>query len=158
VREELAEKLATWLSPVRLSTARKSGETVNARDTSEGGVAARESSGADLLDLQVLQELTGQIGRDSVDLVVGKVKAEASERWQQLERAVAETDSDSVKLQVHSLASIFSSVGLRVIGTALSEIEADLRTGKSPDPGWLDEMRQLKCDSLVALDEQLAAH
>ena len=156
VREHLAEKLATWLSGNGLSSADKTDEVV--ADNSEKEGATRESMGADLLDLQVLHELTGQIGRDSVDLVVDKVKAEASERWQQLERAVAETDSDKVKLQVHSLASIFSSVGLRVIGAMLSEIEAGLRAGKAPDPGWLDDMRQLKCDSLVALEAELAAH
>ena len=146
-REDLNRALAKWLAVDKSPEA----------DT-EAVVAAEESPAANhaLVDQNVLIDLIQQIGRDNLQLVIDKVQTESIQRWQELEIAELEGDTSAVKRHVHSLASIFRSVGLLPVGESLSAIEDTLRAGEKPPPGWLQELVQLRADSLDALNRQSA--
>ena len=146
-REDLNRALAKWLAVDKSPEA----------DT-EAVVAAQESPAANhaLVDQNVLIDLIQQIGRDNLQLVIDKVQTESIQRWQELEIAELEGDTSAVKRHVHSLASIFRSVGLLPVGESLSAIEDTLRAGETPPPGWLQELVQLRADSLDALNRQSA--
>jgi len=116
-----------------------------------------EAPGMALVDTSVLQELILQIGRDNLQIVVDKVKSESALRWNELQIAELHGDRDAMRRHVHSLASVFLSVGLQQFGRSLGVVEACLRAGDTPAAGWLAELLQLRADSLTALDSQLAA-
>jgi len=147
VREDLSRVLALWLDTNTPAQADK-----------DAAVVKEENQATDLklVDQDVLLDLIEQIGRDNLQLVISKVQTESIQRWHELEIAEAEGDAAAVKRHVHSLASIFRSVGLLTVGDSLGAVEDCLRAGETPAPGWLKELVQLRVDSLGALDRQLA--
>jgi signal transduction histidine kinase/DNA-binding response OmpR family regulator len=149
VRDQLAKALSNWLACTT--------EQPDNEETGQNhGVGIRRPDSR-LIEPKVLLEMVKQIGRENVYLVVAKVKEEALQRWQQLEQAESAADTDALRLHVHSLRSIFSSVGLIAISELLVEIETALRAGGALGPRWLQDMQQLKTDSLVALDAAVAS-
>lgn len=145
-KEALAKELAPWLAITNTRSPEQCDEVVG-----EGNEATR----GDLVDVSVLSDLVRQIGRDNLPVVINKVQAESNQRWSELEDAVARGDATAMMRQVHSLASIFRSVGLIPAGDALWAIEHCLRSGDEPAVNWLEELAQLKVDSLKALDQHL---
>lgn len=145
--QDLNRALARWLAVGKPPDA----------DT-DAAVAAGESPVADraLVDENVLTDLIKQIGSDNLQLVIDNVQTESIQRWQELEIAESEGDTAAVRRHVHSLASIFRSVGLFPVGDSLSAVEDTLRAGEAPAPGWLQELVQLRADSLDALNRQSA--
>lgn len=146
VRDDLQRTLAIWLA---------TDKTADSTAATPAVLAETEAAGLDLVDTSVLQELISQIGRDNLQLVVDKVKTESAVRWNELQIAQSEVDNNAIRRHVHSLASIFRSVGLMPVGDALGAVEDCLRAGETPAAGWLNELVQLRVDSLVALDEQV---
>ena len=104
----------------------------------------------------MLDDLIRQIGRDNLATVIDKVRAEAALRWDELVAADTAADTAALQRHVHSLASIFRSVGLVRAGDALKEIEITLRAGERPATGWIEALEPLKSDSLSALQQHLA--
>lgn len=156
VKEELARALSTWLACDKGLAADKVDDAGNHASAGCSEIVAIQPLIDKLIDHQVLYELLRQVGRDNVGLVISNVKKEASQRWLELEEAESMADTDTARLHVHSLASIFRSVGLLAFGESLAEIETCLRAGEVPRAGWLQELRQLRDESLFALDETLA--
>jgi CheY-like chemotaxis protein len=148
-RDQLGKALSRWLACTT--------EQPHNEDTNQHQAVGSRRSDDKLIDPNMLLEMVKQIGRKNVDLVAGKVKEEALQRWQQLEQAESDADNDALRLYIHSLRSIFSSVGMIAISEYLLEIETTLRAGGTLRPGWLQSMQQLKTDSMIALDSALAA-
>lgn len=146
VREQLNKALATWLAKDRKLPSKESVEAmtyeINTIDT-------------ELVTESVIEELIQQIGRDNLQIVINKVRTEATQRWNELVTADKQGDKDAIQRHVHSLASIFRSVGLMPAGDALGAIETKLRAGEEVLPGWLNELETLKTKSIIALTEQI---
>lgn len=105
----------------------------------------------DLVDEGVMRELTRQIGVSNLGIVILKVQREVPGLWDQLVRAHQNFDNGSTHRHVHSLASVFRSVGLLHIGDALASIETRLRQGEEMNPDWIAKLERSKEDSLQAL-------
>lgn len=147
VREELASELSRWLGVEQSSE--------SAHSATGGGSEGVDSEHLKLLDHAVLQELEKQISRDNLVTVLGKVLAEAAQRWDELVSADEADDRAAVQRHVHSLSSIFRSVGLAPAADALGDIEVQLRAGDEVAAGWLDDIAALEAASLDALEEIL---
>lgn len=132
VRESLVEELARWLR-------------------------GSEPDSPALVDEAVLQDLIRQIGRDNLRTVVEKVQAEALQRWEELREAAGKGDMAAAQRHVHSLGSIFRSVGLIPAGDAFAAIESKLRASEELDAGWVQNLAPLKDDSVEALGQYMAA-
>ena len=132
VREALIEELARWL----------------------GNDSAELTA---LVDEAVLHELIRQIGQENLRTVIEKVQTEALQRWEELCEADSEGDMASAQRHVHSLGSIFRSVGLIPAGDALAAIESKLRAGEELSVGWIPGLAPIKDHSLLALDRYMAA-
>jgi len=156
VRDDLASVLATWLASDEATNLDQTG-TFLSNDSKFTGNAVSKPAIEDLIDRKVLHELLIQVGQDNVRTIIKKVKAEALQRWQELEKAESLADKALIRLHVHSLSSIYRSVGLFVIGDELTNIEICLRAGDTPKSGWLEDMQRLRIDSHKALDERLSA-
>ncbi|MEH6635514.1 MAG: response regulator [Halioglobus sp.] len=150
VREALAEELGRWLSSHVQSPPAIAAEL----GSDEKGERLMHDQ---LLDQVVLEELEKQIGTDNLKTVLTKVIAEATQRWQQLLSSDSSCDKAAVQRHVHSLSSIFRSVGLTPAGDALGEIEAEIRAGNELAPGWLEEFDHMRAPSMTALSEVLEA-
>ena len=148
-KDVMAEKLAQWLGPDKAPAGQPEG--VPGPETGTGQAECR-----DLADQAVLDDLIRQIGRDNLATVIDKVRAEAALRWDELVAADTAADTAALQRHVHSLASIFRSVGLVRAGDALKEIEITLRAGERPATGWIEALEPLKSDSLSALQQHLA--
>jgi len=146
IREQLNKELARWLAKDKKPLSKDAGEGVKFRD---------EILATELVSESVINELIRQIGRDNLQIVIGKVRTEASQRWNELLTADKQGDKDATQRHVHSLASIFRSVGLRPAGDALRAIETTLRAGEEVPPGWLRSLEKLKTDSIIALTEKM---
>jgi signal transduction histidine kinase/DNA-binding NarL/FixJ family response regulator len=131
VREILVEELARWL----------------AVDGPRSQV---------LVDEAVLQDLIRQIGQDNLRTVIDKVQTEALQRWEELSEAAGNGDMATAQRHVHSLGSIFRSVGLIPAGDAFAAIEATLRAGDKLAAGWLPALEPLKDESILALGRYMA--
>lgn len=132
VRESLVEELVRWLD-------------------------SKEPQGPALVDEAVLQDLIRQIGQDNLRTVVDKVQAEALQRWEELREAAGNGDTATAQRHVHSLGSIFRSVGLIPAGDAFAAIESKLRAGEQLEAGWVQHLAPLKDDSVLALGSYMAA-
>ncbi|MEH6585721.1 MAG: response regulator [Halioglobus sp.] len=151
VRQTLANELGKWLSPnVEFLSAKKGKNSKIDENASHADI--------EFLDNDVLEELKRQIGADNLEIVLGKVVAEASQRWTDLIIANDGGDAAGIQRNVHSLSSIFRSVGLMYVGDALAVIEGQLRTGKKVRDGWLQELEISKTESLKRLEQKLAEH
>lgn len=150
VRQALAEELGRWLS---------------SNVQSQSAIAAEPGSGGkggqlvldELLDQVVLEELEKQIGTDNLKTVLTKVLTEAAQRWEKLLSGDSSGDKTAIQRHVHSLSSIFRSVGLMPAGDALGKIETELRAGNELVPGWLEEFDQIRAPSMTALTKILEA-
>jgi len=151
VKQVLAAEIGRWLSG--------NAQTLSANAV-KGHVEGKEETFArdQLVDQAVLEELKRQIGPDNLKIVLTKVLAEAAQRWEQLVSADSSGDKVAIQRHVHSLSSIFRSVGLMPAGEVLASIEVQLRAGAEVDVGWIEELEQMKTDSLQALSQQLTTH
>jgi signal transduction histidine kinase/CheY-like chemotaxis protein len=150
VKQALAEELGKWLV----------GDAQNSLpDAAEGNDEDRDKTlaFAEPLDQAVLEELRRQIGPDNLETVLRKVLSEATQRWEELISAESNGDDAAMQRLVHSLSSIFRSVGLMHAGDALAAIEVKLRAGGKLNVGWVEGLEKAKTDSLKALKEQLSA-
>jgi HPt (histidine-containing phosphotransfer) domain-containing protein len=145
-REALHEALLTWLP----KDGRLHPNAGNANHTQEC-----EEMLTELVDESILDNLAEQIGCDNLQVVIDKVQAESALRWNELIAADLAGDKDTTQRNVHSLASIFRSVGLMSVGDGLGEIEIELRAGNELVPGWLEEFEQLIPLSMTALTERM---
>jgi CheY-like chemotaxis protein len=145
VKERIKIELATWLDSNKSRQAEQPDEIID-----EVSAASEHN----IVDTSVLQDLIREIGRDNLRVVIDKVQTEVTKRWIELESTTAGGDITAMRRHVHSLASIFRSVGLIAIGNSLGSIESCLRSGNELAAGWLEDLAQLKVDSLRALDEQ----
>ena len=109
----------------------------------------------DLVDEGVIRELVGQIGVSNLGIVLLKVQREVPTLWDQLVRANQNSDSGNTQRHVHSLASVFRSVGLLHVGDALAGIETKLRQGEEMNPDWISKLERYKEDSLQALSSYM---
>jgi signal transduction histidine kinase/CheY-like chemotaxis protein len=132
VREALVEELSRWLG----------------NDSAE--VTA-------LVDEAVLHELIHQIGQENLRTVVKKVQTEALQRWEELCEAASEGDMATAQRHVHSLGSIFRSVGLMPAGDTLAAIESKLRAGEKLSVDWIPGLEPIKDRSLQALDRYMSS-
>jgi len=148
-KDLMAEKLVQWLGADRAPAGQP--EAPGAAEPDPDAAPCPE-----LADPAVLEDLIRQIGRDNLATVIDKVKAESELRWAEMVAADTAADAAALQRHVHSLSSIFRSVGLTRAGDALKEIETTLRAGERPASGWLRALEPLKSDSLCALDKQLA--
>ena len=148
VKQALAEELGRWLN----RTAQNSLPGVVEGDVEGHGETLAI---AEILDEAVLGELRQQIGPENLKTVLTKVLAEAAQRWEELLIADSNDDHAAIQRHIHSLSSIFRSVGLMHAGDALASIESQLRAGGNLDVGWIDELEQTKTSSLQALNQQL---
>jgi len=151
VKQALAEELGKWLSS---NAQTPSANTVEVHDKGKEDMLAL----AELLDQAVLEELKRQIGPDNLKTVLTKVLAEAAQLWEELLSADSSGDKAAMQRHVHSLSSIFRSVGLMPAGEALASIEVQLRAGAEIDVGWIEGLEQIKTNSLQALSQQLTTH
>ena len=147
VKEALVAELATWMGSEAGS---QPTDTVDHSDSGELETVA-------LLDQAVLDELRRQIGEDNLKTVLAKVLAEAGQRWDELVTAESSGDRPAFQRHVHSLSSIFGSVGLLPAADALAAIEVQLRGGAEIDVAWIADLKKMKSNSLQALNQQLAA-
>ena len=151
VKQALAQELGKWLGS-------------NAQNSLPGAVEGRDEDRgktltfAELLDQAVLEELRRQIGPDNLETVLTKVLSEATRRWEDLIIADSNDDHAAMQRHVHSLSSIFRSVGLMHAGDALAAIEVQLRAGAKLDVGWVEGLEKTKTGSLKALKQQLSVH
>jgi two-component system, sensor histidine kinase len=132
VREALVEELSRWLG----------------NDSAE--VTA-------LVDEAVLHELIHQIGQENLRTVIKKVQTEALQRWEELCEAASEGDMATAQRHVHSLGSIFRSVGLIPAGDTLAAIESKLRAGEKLSVDWIPGLEPIKDRSLLALDRYMSS-
>jgi signal transduction histidine kinase/CheY-like chemotaxis protein len=146
IREQLHKALATWLAKDKKPYS---------KETAQGMKYESEMLVAELVSQRVIDELTGQIGHDNLRIVISKVRTEAIQRWNELVIADKQGDKDATQLHVHSLGSIFRSVGLLPAGDALRAIETQLRAGEEVPPGWLNTLETLKNQSIIALAAQM---
>lgn len=146
IREQLHKALATWLAKDKKLTSKEAVEDM----TYENNIIDTE-----LVTESVIEELIRQIGRDNLLIVISKVRTEATQRWSELVTADKQSNKDAIKRHVHSLASIFRSVGLMPAGDALGAIETKLRAGEEVPPGWLNALEKLKTDSIIALTQRM---
>jgi signal transduction histidine kinase/DNA-binding NarL/FixJ family response regulator len=146
IREELHKALATWLAKDK---------KLHLKETAQGMKYEREILHTELVNQAVIDKLTGQIGYDNLLIVISKVRTEATQRWDELIAADKQGDNGATQRHVHSLASIFRSVGLMPIGDALRAIETQLRAGEEVPSGWIDVLERLKNNSIIALVEQI---
>ena len=109
----------------------------------------------DLVDKGVIRELVGQIGLSNLDILLLKVQHEVPTLWDQMVRANQDSDSSNTQRYVHSLASVFRSVGLLQVGDALAGIETKLRQGEEMNPDWISKLERYKEDSLQALSSYM---
>lgn len=150
VKHALAEELGRWLPGKE-------------RDPSAGstGVIGEESlespASVELLDQVILDDLKREIGSDNLKLVLTKVLDEAAQRWEELICADNSGDELAIQRHVHSLSSIFRSVGLTTAGEAFASIEEQLRSGSSVNAGWIQQVEAIKIGSLKVLRQQLLA-
>ena len=144
--EALHEALSTWLA----KDSRLNPNAGNANHTQECKEIINE-----LVDESILDNLAEQIGCDNLQVVIDKVQTESAVRWNELIAADLAGDKDTTQRNVHSLASIFRSVGLMSVGDGLGEIEIELRAGNELVPGWLEEFEQLIPLSMTALTERM---
>ncbi|MCX2980588.1 response regulator [Halieaceae bacterium IMCC14734] len=143
VKEALAIELGQWLS----------------RDLASAGAPHNEPQETlapeEIIDQTVLAELSRQIGTDNLKTVLKKVLTEAEQRWEELLSADIEADKAAMQRQVHSLSSIFRSVGLMPAGDAFAAIELQLRDDSELKTGWIEELKHSKTISLQTLREHL---
>jgi two-component system, sensor histidine kinase len=151
VKQVLAAELGRWLGSNAQATLANAGELV-AEGKQEVPVLV------DLVDQAVLEELKRQIGPDNLRTVLSKVLAEAAQRWEELVSADNSGDKAAIQRHVHSLSSIFRSVGLLPAGEAFAAIEVQLRAGAEIDVEWIEGLEQIKTNSLQALNQQSATH
>ena len=151
VKQALAEELGKWLGGDAQNPLPGAAET-QGHDSDETLVIA------ELLDQAVLEGLRRQIGPDNLETVLRKVLSEATQRWEDLISAESNGDQAAMQRHVHSLSSIFRSVGLMHAGDALAAIEVKLRAGAKLNVGWVEGLEKAKTDSLNALKQQLSAH
>jgi len=146
IREQLHKTLATRLAKDKKPHSKEAAEDMkhqaNITDT-------------ELVTQSVINELIRQIGPDNLQIVISKVRTEATQRWDELVTANKQGDKDAIKRHVHSLASIFRSVGLMPAGDAVGAIETKLRAGEEVPPGWLNALEKLKTDSIIALTQRM---
>jgi signal transduction histidine kinase/CheY-like chemotaxis protein len=151
VRQELMNELGKWLP--------SSNQLLAGKNSMNSDSDSRDSYlDVDLFDSDVFEELKRQIGVDNLETVLAKVAAEASQRWTDLVAADACDDEAGVQRNVHSLSSIFRSVGLMHVGDKLASVEGKLRTGEKVEDGWLESLAIIKTESLKALERTLAKH
>ncbi|MFT4519233.1 MAG: signal transduction histidine kinase/DNA-binding response OmpR family regulator [Halioglobus sp.] len=143
VRDELARALVKWLPGKNTDESGEEGEMESGKTKSAAGK---------LVDMAVLDDLLKQIGRDNLQIVIDKVQVEAAQRWNELEIAKAQSDAPAVRRHVHSLSSIFRSVGLMAAGNSLGEVEECLRAGNEPTEGWVEDIVQVWIDSRESLN------
>lgn len=148
VRQALEEELARWLS------SHVQAPSAIASEPGSGGKGGQFVLD-ELLDQAVLEELKKQIGADNLQTVLTKVIIEVAQRWEELLSSDSNCDKAAIQRHVHSLASIFRSVGLMPAGDVLGEIEMELRAGNELVPGWLEEFDQIRASSISALTEVL---
>ena len=145
-REALHEALSTWLP--------KDGRLHPNKGSASHTQECKEIL-TELVDEGILDNLAEQIGCDNLQVVIDKVQAESALRWNELIAADLAGDRVTTQRNVHSLASIFRSVGLISMGDGLGEIEIKLRAGNELLPGWLEEFDQLRRLSMTALTQRL---
>ncbi|MEH6559203.1 MAG: response regulator [Oceanicoccus sp.] len=148
VKNALAQELGMWLNR-------------SARTTPAGAVEGHDEDPSatlaftEVLDQAVLEELKIQIGQDNLKTVLTKVLTEATQRWEELIGAQSNGDKVVMQRHVHSLSSIFRSVGLMLAGNALAKIEIELRADNELESGWLAEFDKIRAPSMAALTETL---
>ncbi|MEP4147886.1 MAG: Hpt domain-containing protein [Halioglobus sp.] len=104
-----------------------------------------------LIDGSVIEQLVLQIGPQNMRTVVSKVEQDVPVQWQKLVQSCREFDSEHTERQLHSLASMFRSVGLIQIGDALASLEQNLRSGESIDIASINALEVVKLKSMGAL-------
>ncbi|MEH6580746.1 MAG: response regulator [Halioglobus sp.] len=149
VKQALAEELGNWLGSDAQSALPDAVE-------GQGHDSGETLAAAEPLDQAVLEELRRQIGPDNLQTVLTKVLSEAAQRWEDLTAAQSSDDYAAIQRHVHSLSSIFRSVGLMRAGDMLASIEVQLRAGAKLDVGWIEGLEKTKTDSLKALNQQLS--
>ena len=148
VKQALAQELGKWLGS-------------NAQNSLPGAVEGDDEdrgetlAGTELLDQAVLGELRRQIGPDNLKTVLTRVLTEATQRWDELLSAHGGGDKLAMQRHVHSLSSIFRSVGLMSLGNDLGEIELKLRADDELVPGWLEKLEQPRILSMNLLTERI---
>jgi CheY-like chemotaxis protein len=146
IREQLHKTLATWLAKDK---------KLPSKEAVEDMIDETNIIDTELVTESVIEELAREIGRDNLRIVINKVQTEATQRWNELATADMQGDKNAIQRHVHSLASIFRSVGLMPAGDALGAIETKLRAGEDVPPGWLNALEKLKTDSIIALTEKM---
>ena len=146
IREQLNKTLATWLSKDRVKES-------HSKEAAEEMQYESDIMDTELVTQSVIDKLILQIGHDNLRIVISKVRTEATQRWDELVTAEKQGDKDAIKRHLHSLASIFRSVGLMPVGDALGAIETKLRAEEKVPQGWLNALEKLKTDSIIALAE-----
>ncbi|MFT5098231.1 MAG: signal transduction histidine kinase/DNA-binding NarL/FixJ family response regulator [Planctomycetaceae bacterium] len=146
IREQLHKTLATWLAKE---------EKLYSKETAQGMKYESGILDHELVSQPVIDDLIAQIGHDNVRIVISKVRTEATQRWDELVAAEKQKDKKVILLHVHSLGSIFRSVGLMPAGDALRAIETQLRAGEEVPRGWMDALKTLKNRSIIALAAQI---
>ena len=146
IRKQLNKTLATWLSKDRVKES-------HSKEAAEEMQYESDIMDTELVTQSVIDKLILQIGHDNLRIVISKVRTEATQRWDELVTAEKQGDKDAIKRHLHSLASIFRSVGLMPVGDALGAIETKLRAEEKVPQGWLNALEKLKTDSIIALAE-----
>lgn len=104
------------------------------------------------IEMDVIRELAAQIGESNLGILVAKVQKDVPILWQQLTDATHCNDQRTILRSIHTLSSIFRSVGLLAIGDTLAGVESKLRMGAELDPQWLGELEPVKYESMQALE------
>ena len=111
----------------------------------------------ELLDQVVLLDLEKQIGRVNLHKVFTTVITEVAQRWEELLLAESSGDKSAMQRHVHSLSSIFRSVGLMPAGEACLSVELQLRAGVEIDAARIQGLEGVISRSLNVLDQQLSS-
>lgn len=150
LRDALHQALTRWIiSP---------GENTDSERLQHAIIQAPTDETADpepLINQRHMDDLISQIGRESLTEVINKICAESQTRWQELAVAIAEEDIEDQQRHVHSLQSIFRSVGLTALGERLAAVEVQLKKQEALEHGWLEMLVGLRDDSLATLKQQL---
>ncbi|NQX88372.1 MAG: response regulator [Halioglobus sp.] len=144
-REALYRELSTWLVKHERDHLKSPGLD-SMSDT---------PTGLQILDHSILDQLVSEIGCDNVRAVIAQVQTESESRWAELIAAERAGDKEARQRNVHSLASIYRSVGLTYVGDSLGKIELLVRADGELQTGWLEDIEKLKTESMRALTEHI---
>ena len=142
-RVELMKELTNWLPSEQVSSA------------SEGENTTMENDAGAAFDMQKLDLLVQDLGRDVTRTLVDKFLAESARRWEGLRSAITAGDVDCSLREAHTLGSACLTFGLVGAGNSFRAIEATAKAGELPELSDVDQIAPTLTEGISALEAAL---